>query len=259
MHLQFTKRSGIPPDWVGVDMHVHSRCSDGMSRVDTILERAKRRGIGIAITDHNTIAGAVEACEKARDVLVVPGIEVCSAEKVHILLYFHSPSDLESFFLRSVEPHTRKRWFCKSIALPASEILTAARGFRSLCVLAHPYGNGKFDDCTEHERESILSLVDGMEICNGVLGHRRNQKAYILAKIRNLLLIGGSDAHVACACGHVCTFAPGSDAPSFLHSLQSGVSAVFAYPFSVRETLEDGVVIALRYLWHALHRQRLWV
>lgn len=259
MRLQFAKRTGIPEDWVGVDMHVHSSASDGFPCVSKILERTKRRGIGVAITDHNTIAGAIEACERADEVLVIPGIEVCTAEKVHILVYFHSPSDLESFFLRSIEPHTRKRWFCKSIALPAQEILAVAKEFQSLCFLAHPFGNGKFDDCASHERANILSLIDGIEICNGVRSHRCNQKAYILAKLHHLLHIGGSDAHVACACGHVCTFAPGHDAPSFLRSLQSGMSAVCAYPFSFLETLEDGAVIALRYLWHALHRQRLWI
>lgn len=259
MRLHFAKRGGIPEDWVGVDMHVHSSASDGMPCVDTILERAKRRGIGVAITDHNTIAGAVDACERAGETLVIPGIEVSSEQNVHLLFYFHSPSDLESFYLRVVEPCKRKRLFCKSIGMPACEIVSAAQEFPSLSVLAHPFGNGKFRECPVHERENILSLVDGIEICNGVLGHRRNQKAYILAKLRHLLHIGGSDAHVACACGHVCTFAPGTDPPSFLHSLQSGVSAVCAYPFSFVETLEDGAVIALRYLWHALHRQRLWI
>lgn len=259
MRLQFAKRTGIPEDWVGVDMHVHSSASDGLPRIPKILERAKRRGIGVAITDHNTIAGAIDACERARDVLVIPGIEVSSAQNVHLLFYFEHPSDLESFYLRVVEPCKRKRLFCKSIDLPVCEIVHAAREFPSLSVLAHPFGNGKFKKCPTHEREDILSLVDGVEICNGVLGHRRNQKAYILAKLHHLLHVGGSDAHVACACGHVCTFAPGTDAPSFLHSLQNGVSTVCSYPFSALEVMEDGMVITLRYLWHALHRQRLWI
>lgn len=250
---------GIPEGWTGVDMHVHSRHSDAFPVIDTILERAKRRGIGVAITDHNTIAGSIEAYEKAKgDTLVIPAIEVSSEENVHLLLYFAVPSDLESFFLRAIEPHTRKRLFCKSIALPEAEILAAAKEFGALRVLAHPFGNGRFHMVAEETRALVLSLIDGIEICNGAQPRRRNNRAYALACQTHCCSVGGSDAHVAGACGHVCTFAPGNDAPTFLHSLRKGVSTVVAYPYSLREALEDGAAITCRYLWHALHRHPVW-
>ncbi len=251
--------AGIPLDWLGVDMHVHSRYSDALPTVDTILERAKRRGIGVAITDHNTIAGSIEAWEKARDIVVIPGIEVSSDRNVHMLCYFPTPSDLESFYLRAIEPFRRKRLFCKSLGLPASEILAAAKECSGFSALAHPFGNGRFHCIAENMRQEILALLDGIEICNGVQSHRRNEKAYALAKHAHCTHIGGSDAHVACACGRVCTFAPARTAPSFLDALNRGMSVVFSYPFSLHEALEDGMVIAMRYFWHALHRQRLWI
>lgn len=259
MHSMHPSRTGIPSDWIGVDMHVHSRCSDGLPKIATILEKAKRRGIGVAITDHNTIAGSIEACEKARDVLVIPGIEVSSAENIHMLVYFRTPWELESFYLRVVEPHRRCRLFCWGIHLPTTEILRSAKELGGFCALAHPFGNGSFHCIAEEMRASILALLDGIEICNGVQSHRRNAKANGLAERTKLLRIGGSDAHVACACGHVCTFAPGHDAPSFLDGIEQGMSAVLTYPFSIKEAMEDGMTIVLRYLWHSLHRQKLWI
>lgn len=260
MHTQGPNAlAGIPADWLGVDMHVHSRYSDALPTIETILECAKRRGIGVAITDHNTIAGSIEAWEKAGETVIIPAIEVSSDQNVHMLCYFPTPSDLESFFLRFIEPFKRKRLFCKGIGLPASSILEAAKEFSGFTALAHPYGNGRFLRIAESVQQEILALLDAIEICNGVQSHRRNEKAYSLAQRSHCTHIGGSDAHVACACGHVCTFAPARTARAFLSALERRMSVVFSYPFSLRETLEDGVVIAARYLWHALHRQRLWI
>ena len=251
--------AGIPASWLGVDMHVHSRFSDALPTVDTILERAKRRGIGVAITDHNTIAGSIEACEKAGETVVIPGIEISSDVNVHLLAYFPTPSHLESFYLRFIEPFKRKHFFCKGIHLPATEILEAVKEFSGFSALAHPFGNGKYHCIAESMRQEILALIDGIEICNGVQSHRKNEKAHVLAKHMHCASIGGSDAHVVGACGHVCTFAPGDTAAAFLASVEKGMSMVLSSPFSVKEALEDGIVIALRYFWHSLHPQKLWV
>ena len=143
--------------------------------------------------------------------------------------------------------------------LPATDILASAKELSGFSALAHPYGNGRFHCIADEMRTEILALLDGIEICNGVQSHRRNDKANLLAQLTKLLRIGGSDAHVACACGHVCTYAPGHDAPSFLDAVGRGTSAVLSYPFSIKEALEDGMTIAMRYLWHAMHRQKVWI
>jgi len=41
-----------------VDLHFHSTYSDGLNGIDKIAARARKLGIGIAITDHNEIRGA---------------------------------------------------------------------------------------------------------------------------------------------------------------------------------------------------------
>ena len=62
-----------------VDMHFHSVYSDGRNRVDEIVEYAEYLGIGVAITDHNAIQGAVEI-NAYDNVMSIPGIEVTSFE-----------------------------------------------------------------------------------------------------------------------------------------------------------------------------------
>lgn len=77
----------------GVDLHLHSSCSDGAKTPKEVGRSAVEHGLrAFALTDHDTMAGVVEAknasCE---DVLFIPGIE-CSAvdrgTEVHILGYF---------------------------------------------------------------------------------------------------------------------------------------------------------------------------
>jgi predicted metal-dependent phosphoesterase TrpH len=65
-----------------IDFHVHTAASfDSMTPPRLAIETARRRGLdGMAVTDHDTIRGAIRAMEANRydDFLVIPGIEVKS-------------------------------------------------------------------------------------------------------------------------------------------------------------------------------------
>jgi len=87
-----------------VDLHFHSIYSDGKNTVSEIAKQAKRLGIGIAITDHNEIRGAVEL-NRIRGVLSIPGIEVTSEEGAHILIYFRDIKKLKQFYQKNVRPY----------------------------------------------------------------------------------------------------------------------------------------------------------
>ena len=82
-------------------MHVHSTFSDGTQSVTQNVQMAMERGLeGIAITDHDTVAGLEEAQEAsgATGIKIVPGLEF-SAEydgaSLHVLGYWVDPTDAE--------------------------------------------------------------------------------------------------------------------------------------------------------------------
>ncbi|MEG1500840.1 MAG: PHP domain-containing protein, partial [Clostridiales bacterium] len=91
----------------GFDMHIHSTASDGQWTPQQIIDFAADSCLdGIAMTDHDTVAGLGEACLLAadRDLPFIPGIEF-SAEwherDVHILGYWLSYE--ETWFLDKLE------------------------------------------------------------------------------------------------------------------------------------------------------------
>jgi predicted metal-dependent phosphoesterase TrpH len=75
-----------------IDLHTHSRASDGSLYPDELVREAARRGLrAIALTDHDTIKGLDGAKDEARrqGILFIPGIEMeieypCSGE-FHLL------------------------------------------------------------------------------------------------------------------------------------------------------------------------------
>ncbi|MDF2670911.1 MAG: metal-dependent phosphoesterase [Paenibacillus sp.] len=77
-----------------VDLHMHTTASDGTHPPAHNVRMAKAAGLyGIAITDHDTVAGVAEAVQAGLelDVLVVPGVEistVADGRDIHILGYY---------------------------------------------------------------------------------------------------------------------------------------------------------------------------
>ena len=62
----------------GIDLHVHTRYSDGTFTPEEALSLAGELGLDVlAITDHDTTAGLAEAADAgaSRGIRVVPGVE----------------------------------------------------------------------------------------------------------------------------------------------------------------------------------------
>ncbi|MFD1426775.1 putative metal-dependent phosphoesterase TrpH [Kroppenstedtia sanguinis] len=98
-----------------LDLHVHTTASDGMFSPVEVVKRAKAKGLlGIAITDHDTVAGVEEArqCGEESGLVVIPGVEistVANGQDIHVLGYFVDLTD-ESFQERLQEQReARKR------------------------------------------------------------------------------------------------------------------------------------------------------
>jgi len=62
-----------------IDLHVHTQHSyDGLITPEELIHYAKKRGLdGVAITDHDTIEGALKIMRRT-NFLIIPGIEVSS-------------------------------------------------------------------------------------------------------------------------------------------------------------------------------------
>jgi 3',5'-nucleoside bisphosphate phosphatase len=69
-----------------VDLHSHSTASDGACVPADVVREAHRLGLAaLALTDHDTTAGLVEAAEEGKrlGVRVVPGVELSAVEDDH--------------------------------------------------------------------------------------------------------------------------------------------------------------------------------
>lgn len=85
------------------DLHIHSclsPCGDEDMTVNNIAGMAKIKNLrAVAITDHNTCKNC-RPFERVCDhygIVAVPGMEVTTAEEIHVLVYFRTVEDAEGF------------------------------------------------------------------------------------------------------------------------------------------------------------------
>jgi predicted metal-dependent phosphoesterase TrpH len=82
---------------VRLDLHVHTTASDGLWTPARVVQEALLRGLRyLAITDHETTQGVLEAMALARDtpLEVIPGVEISVGgpeEEIDLLGYFIDP------------------------------------------------------------------------------------------------------------------------------------------------------------------------
>jgi 3',5'-nucleoside bisphosphate phosphatase len=83
---------------VRIDLHTHSRASDGTDSPADLVRAAATAGVDVlAVTDHDTSDGWAEATEAAHEtgVTLVPGMEISTRHRgrgVHLLAYLPDPS-----------------------------------------------------------------------------------------------------------------------------------------------------------------------
>lgn len=82
-----------------IDLHLHTKASDGALRPAELVQAAARIGIRVmAVTDHDSVSGIVEAQEAAFDLAieVIPGIELSAnldGDEIHVLGYLLDAGD----------------------------------------------------------------------------------------------------------------------------------------------------------------------
>lgn len=165
--------------YVKFDFHIHSIFSyDSLSTPKSIVRTAKKQGLnGLAITDHNTIKGAIEASKIDKNIEIIIGSEIKTDE-----------GDIIGLFLNEEIKSTR--FDC---------VIDEIREQNGFIILPHPYKT--FDNIPDH----VLDKVDAIEIFNGRISNDLNRKARDLAIKKKFLFTGGSDAHLANDVGRVAT------------------------------------------------------
>jgi len=157
---------------VKFDLHIHSKYSyDSLLRPDTIIRISKKKGLdGVAVTDHNTIKGGIEASKvnKDDDFVVIVGSEIKTEY-----------GDVIGLFLTD---EIRSRVFV--------DVVDEIRDQGGLTVLAHPFRKGIVFP------RDLLGHVDLIEGFNARSPKNLNQKAIELARDCRIPVTAGSDAHL---------------------------------------------------------------
>lgn len=166
-------------DFLKYDLHIHSKYSyDSLSPPREIIKTAKKSGLkGIAITDHDTIKGAVEASKLTKEIEIIIGSEIKTDK-----------GDIIGLFLN--EEITSRR---------LEEVIDEIKDQDGFIILPHPYKT--FD----YIPDNLLNRIDAIEIFNGRISNGLNNKAQKLAREKKLLFTGGSDAHLVRNVGSVVT------------------------------------------------------
>ena len=211
------------------DMHFHTCYTDGRDTVQMIASRARALGIGIAITDHNDIRGALEM-NKYKDVPSIPGIEITSREGTHILVYFNQTQHLKKFYSKYIKPLLGSD-IMSSTRLSMEEIVHCAKLFPSVTIFPHPYCVAYTGICNlnfEQTRlERLLESVDGIEVINAGNIHRWNLRCALLGVNLKKAITGGSDGHSLYHMGKVVTYAACEQSgPAMLDAVKDGRACV---------------------------------
>src|SRR5262245_24625631 len=207
--IRKAKEGAMSQTWSKADLHIHTTHSDGTAGVVALLEHvAAHTDLRvIAITDHDTIAGALEARELAASygVEIIVGEEVSTAEGHLLALFIEEP----------LPPRQ-----------PAAATIAAVQAQGGLCVAAHPYDwvtpslgrAGMAERCAGPGCEWRL---DGVESFNASLwSARANRRAAAVGQRLGLPLLGGSDSHHLATVGLGYTQFPGRSAADLRYAIR---------------------------------------
>jgi predicted metal-dependent phosphoesterase TrpH len=198
-----------------VDLHVHTWYSkDSLMSPEEIVRGCQAKGLSaVAITDHNTIAGALALRDIAPfPVIVGQEISTTHGEVMGLFLEGEVPRDLSPG--RTVE-------FIKEQG--------------GLAGVPHPFDRLRGETLARQSLEEIAGRLDFIEGLNSrVTLSRDNRRARAFARSRGLPCTSGSDAHSLYELGRgYMKLLPFHGKNEFLESLASGRIAGNLSPFFV--------------------------
>lgn len=226
--------------WSKADLHIHSNHSDGVASIPAIMEyvQAKTDLRVIAITDHNTIEGALfaKSLEEMYDVEVIVGEEV-SSQSGHII----------GLFLEAPIP----------AGLSAAETIARISEQDGIAIIPHPFSNrgvfGPFGRSAFAEAINDMAF-HALEVYNSVpyLAWANSVASKMFTGGQGIAATGGSDAHMLESIGKGYTLFRGTSAEDLRASIGNLETRA--------EAARGGLSVALRYAFKipAIRRQHAW-
>ena len=206
------------------DLHIHtyySKC--GVDSPKTMVKMAISKKLdGIAITDHNTTVGALQAMKNNQELTVIPGIEVSTRD-----------GEILGLGITQRLPEGKS----------AQETIDLIRDRGGIAVIPHPY---------DLLRSSIgfrirMLKFDAIEVYNSNLvlpfANRLAKKA---AEKEGYSTIAGSDAHIATAVGNAYTIIDETDIEDILEAIRKNQTKVYGRPTRVMTKIRRKVLSMLR-------------
>ncbi len=226
--------------WTGAaDLHIHTCHSDGAPSVQALLDHvALHRQLDvIAITDHDTIAGALEAQEILRrgsyPFEVVVGEEVSTREGHLVGLFLHE----------RIPP-----------GLSAADSVAAIHAQGGFAFAPHPFFRWRQIEGRPITMVGLGAMIrdlrlDAVETINATpfLSSANRRAAHFNAATTRLPALGNSDGHILAAIGKGYTAFPGRSARDLRNAIADGRVAAHTRPYTVAELLA--------YLRFWLHQQ----
>jgi predicted metal-dependent phosphoesterase TrpH len=186
---------------LNVELHCHTYySSDSLMLPHQILKACERRGIDrVAITDHNSIAGALEthALDPER---VIIGEEILTTE-----------GEILGYFMQEEIPE----------GLPPLEVVERLKSQGAVVSISHPFDLTRGCHWSMDTLESLFQHIDALEVLNArCWNDQPNRQAAKLAKEAGLHATAGSDAHAPIEVGRAYLEIPTfSDAETFRENL----------------------------------------
>ena len=161
-----------------LDLHVHTEYSfDGRIPIDKLVDICISKGLtGIAVTDHNTIEGALRLKE-----LIPEGFVLIIGEEI-----LTDSGELIGYFLETPIPK----------GLSVDETIDRIKQQGGLVCVPHPFDRFRKSRLDARVLARIIDKVDMIEGFNArVILPLDNRHAMRFAKLHNLPVTAGSDAH----------------------------------------------------------------